>query len=69
MIMTMVVIKKYTHYMSIAAKTMTKFKKKNKFKKTILLLFQDAEKCKSLIFAFPLKMEVFSLFCLLNLSV
>ena len=37
MIMTMVVIKKITHYMSIATKTMTKFLKK--FKKTIFVAF------------------------------
>ena len=43
MIMTMVVIKKFTHYMSIATKTMTTFLK-NKFKKTIFVAFQDDKK-------------------------
>ena len=37
MTMTIVVIKKFTHYMSIATKTMTKFVKK--FKKTIFFAF------------------------------
>ena len=37
MTMTIVVIKKFTHYMNIATKTMTKFLKK--FKKTIFVAF------------------------------
>ena len=62
MIMTMVVIKKITDYMSMfATRTMTKFSK-NKFKKTIFVAFQD-------MFTFPLKIDALSLFCQLNLSV
>ena len=37
MAMTIVVINKFTHYMSIATKTITKFLKK--FKKTIFVAF------------------------------
>ena len=37
MTMTIAVIKKFTHYMSIATKTMTKFFKK--FKKTFFVAF------------------------------
>ena len=64
---TIVVIKKFTHCMSIATKTMTKFLKK--FKKTIFVVFKMIKEHKSLIFAFPLKIEAFLLFCLVNLSV
>ena len=68
MTMAIVVIKKFTHYMSIATKTMTKFLKS--FKKIFFCCFFNMIKeHKSLIFAFPLKIEAFSLFCLLNLSV
>ena len=62
MTMAIVVIKKFTHYMSIATKTMTKFLKS--FKKDNFCCFFNM-----IIFAFPLKIEAFSLFCLLNLSV
>ena len=68
MTMAIVVIKKFTHCMSIATKTMTKFLKK--FKKTIFVaFFKMIKKYKSLFPLFPLKIEAFSLFCLLNLSV
>ena len=56
MIMTMVVIKKFTYCMSMfETKTIATFLK-NKLKKRTLLLFQDDKKeCKRLIWAFPLK--------------
>ena len=56
MIMTMVVIKKFTYCSSMfASKTITKFLK-NKFKNTIFVAFQDDKKeYKSLICTFPLK--------------
>ena len=55
----MVAIKKFTNYMSITTKTMTKFLKTS-LKRQFLLLFQDDKKeDKSLIFAFPLKIEDF----------
>ena len=68
MIMAIVIIKEFMHYMSIATKAMTKFLeslKKDKF----YCFFSMIKKHKSLIFAFPLKIKAFSLFCLLNLSV
>ena len=53
MIMTMVVIKKFMHYMSIATKTMTKFLKKIK-KDNFCCFFKMIKiEHKSLIFAFP----------------
>ena len=53
-----VVIKKFMHYMSIATKTITKFLKS--FKKTVFVAFFNMIKeHKSLIFAFPLKIEAF----------
>ena len=61
MTMAVVVIEKFTHYMSIATKTMTKFLKSFK-KDNFCCFFNMIKKHKSLIFAF-------SLFCLLNLSV
>ena len=65
--MAIVFIKKFTHYMSIATKTMKKYLKK--FKRDIFCcFFKIIKEHKSLIFAFPLKIEAFSLFCLLNLS-
>ena len=65
---TIVVIKKFKHYMSIATKTMTKFLKSLK-KDNFCCFFNVIKEHKSLIFTFPLKIEAFSLFCLLNLSV
>ena len=53
MTMAIVVIKKFTHCMSIANKTMTKFLKK--FKKTILLLFQDDKRIQKFNFYFSFK--------------
>ena len=67
MTMVIVVIKKFTHYMSIGTKTMTKFLKSLK-KDNFCCFFNMIKEHKSLIFAFPLKIEAFSLFCLLNLS-
>ena len=49
-----VVIKKFTHYMSIATKTMTKFLKSLK-KDSFCRFFNMIKEHKSLIFAFPLK--------------
>ena len=66
--MAAIVIKKFTHYMSIATKTMIKFLKSLK-KDNFCCFFNMIKQHKSLIFAFPLKIEAFSLFCLLNLSV
>ena len=43
MIITIVAIKKFRHYMSIVTKTMTKFLKKS-LKRHFLLLFQDDKK-------------------------
>ena len=63
-----VVIKKFTHYLSIATKTITKFLKSLK-KDNFCCFFNMIKEQKSLIFAFLLKREAFSLFCLLNLSV
>ena len=63
-----VVIKKFTHYMSIGTETMTKFLEKLK-KDNFYCVFKMIKEHKSLIFAFPLKIEAFSVFCLLNLSV
>ena len=56
MIMTMVLIKKFTYCISMfATKTITKFLKR-KFIKKILLIFQDDKKeYKSLIYIFLLK--------------
>ena len=68
MTITIVVIKKFTHYMSIATKTITKFLKSFK-KDNFCCFFKMIKEHKSLIFAFPLKIEAFSLFCQLNLSV
>ena len=50
--------------MSIATKTMTKFLKSFK-KDNFCYFFNMIKEDKSLIFAFPLKIEAFSLFCLL----
>ena len=68
MTMTIVVIKNFTHYVSIATKTITKFLKKFK-KENFCCFFKMIKEHKSLIFPFSLKIESFSLFCLLNLSV
>ena len=68
MTMTIVDIKKFTRNMSIATKTMTTFLTSLK-KDNFCWFFNMIKEHKSLIFAFPLKIEVFSLFCLLNLSV
>ena len=56
MIMTMaiVVIKKFTHYMSIATKTMIKFLKSLK-KDNFCCFIKMIKEHKSLIFVFPLK--------------
>ena len=68
MAMTIVVILKIMHYMSIATKAITKFLKKFK-KDNFCCFFKMIKEHKSLIFAFPLKIEALSLFCLLNLLV
>ena len=68
MSITIVVIKKFMHYMSIATKTITKFLKRFK-KDNFCCFFKMIKEHQSLIFAFPLKIKAFSLFCLLNLSV
>ena len=65
MTMAIVVIKKFTHCMSIVTKTMTKFLKN--FKKNHFCCFcKMIKEHEGLIFAFPLKIEAFSLFCLVN---
>ena len=68
MTMAIVVIKIFTHYMSIGTKTMTKFVKSLK-KDNFCCFLRMIKEHKSLIFAFSLKIEAISLFCLLNLSV
>ena len=71
MIMTMVVIKKFTYCMSMfATKTITKFLK-NQFKKDNIYCFLKMfKKYENSVCTFPLKkIDSFSLFSLLNLSV
>ena len=58
MTMAIVVIIKFTHYMSIVIKTMTKSLKSFK-KDNICCFFNMIKEHKSSIFAFPLKIEAF----------
>ena len=57
MTMAIVVIKKFTYYMSIATKTMIKFLKS--FKKTFLLLFQHDKRTQKFNFRFSFKNRSF----------
>ena len=56
MTMAIVVIKKFTHCMSIATKTMTEFLKKFK-KDNFYCFFKMIKEYRSLIVTFPLKTE------------
>ena len=58
MTMTIVVIKKFMHFMSIATKTMTKFPKSLK-KDNFCCFFNMIKEHKSLIFAFSFKNRSF----------
>ena len=58
MTMAIVVIKKFTHYMSIATKTMTEFLKSLK-KDNFYCFFNMIKEHKSLIFAFSFKNRSF----------
>ena len=55
MTMAIIVIKKFTHYMSIATKTMTKFLKSFLKKDCFCCFFNMMKEHKSLIFAFSFK--------------
>ena len=58
MTMAIVVFKKFTHYMSIATKTMIKFLKRSK-KDNCCCFFNMIKEHKSLIFAFSFKNRSF----------
>ena len=59
MTMAIIVIKKFTHYMSIATKTMTKFLKSFLKKDNFCCFFNMMKEHKSLIFAFSFENRSF----------